>query len=79
MCCWMWQWNSASPGWSAVKSTMQVHRVGVVGTVAHDQPVSSALLQHKFTLVRIWLAVHQPEVELPCVTGSFSKISSMVC
>ena len=110
MCCCIWQWNSVSPGWSAVKSTtarpkygtttvslmnpagllvvhsihfpqmaVHVHRVRIVRPVAHHQPISRALLQHEFALVRIGLAVHQPHVELSRAARHLLKYQIDVC
>jgi len=32
---------------------VQVHRMGIVGTISHDKPIARALLQHEFPVVRI--------------------------
>ena len=78
MCCWMWQWNSVSPGLvgdevhdrpavarhddrilddarcrlavdlgDLEQVPMQMHRMRIVGTVAEDEPVARAFVQHE--------------------------------
>src|SRR6266576_3844529 len=49
--------------------TVEVHGVGVVGAVAHYETVARALLEDEFALVRVWLAIDQPGVELAVAAG----------
>jgi len=53
------------------KMAVQVHRMSIVGAIAHHQPIARASLQYKLPLVRIWLAVDQPQVELTCSSRHF--------
>ena len=48
------------------KVTVQVHRMGIICAIAHDQPITRALLQNEFAVVRIGLAIDQPYVEPAC-------------
>src|SRR6266436_5975065 len=42
---------------------VEVHGVGVVGAIAHDEPVARALLEHELLVVWVGLVVDQPGVE----------------
>ena len=48
---------------------VKVHGVGVIGAIAHDEPVPRALLEHEFAFVGIGLTVYQKRVEFACATG----------
>src|ERR1700750_93056 len=49
---------------------VQMHGMGVVGAIAHDETVSGALLQLELALMRIGLAIDQPGVEFSEPTGN---------
>ena len=48
---------------------VQVHGVGVVGAIAHHEPVTRALLQHELALMWIGLAIDKPGVEFAGASG----------